>query len=233
MPVFVHNDISLYYEKRGAWGTTAHRPILLLHGNGESMDIYNAATQPLYDKYAFLALDTRGHGKSQQPCELSYELMAEDAYSLLEHESISECDVVGVSDGAIIAFLLAMDEKYSKRLRKIIAIGGNTNPRGMKLSVRAEIFKDMRRFQKQGDMFTASLYELMLREPNINAKDLAKIKAETIIVVGSNDMIKHSHTKKITKSIPSSKLIVIKGAGHMIPQDRPDELREIILKELC
>ncbi|NLB61988.1 MAG: alpha/beta hydrolase, partial [Clostridiales bacterium] len=220
---------SLYYEKRGAWGDSS-RPILLLHGNGESMEVFDEATKPLYENFAFLALDSRGHGKSQKPCGISYELMASDVYSVLEHEGIDSCDIVGFSDGAITAFLLAM--KFSHKINKIIAIGGNANPKGLKFSVRTEIRKDKLGLEKQGDAFGVALCNLMLHQPNISFKELAKIKAQTVIVVGSKDMVKHSHTKKIAKSIPNSKLIVTKGAGHFIPQDRPNELREIILHEL-
>lgn len=231
MPKFFANGISLYYEKRGAWGNSS-RPILLLHGNGESMEIYDEATKPLYESFAFLALDSRGHGKSQKPCEISYEFMAKDVFSLLEHEGIKECDIVGFSDGAIIAFLLAMNEIFRHKINKIIAIGGNVNPKGLKLSVRADIKRDKRNLEKQGDDFGVALFDLMLKQPNIRFQELAKIKSETIIVVGSRDMVKRSHTEKIAKHIPNSKLVVIKGAGHMIPQDRPNELKDIILREL-
>ena len=59
----------------------------------------------------------------------------------------------------------------------------------------------------------------MVNEPNIEYNELSKIIAPTLVICGSHDMIKESHTKKIAENIPGAKLSIIKG-NHFIANKR-------------
>ena len=56
---------------------------------------------------------------------------------------------------------------------------------------------------------------LMVNEPNIEPNELSRIAAPTLVICGSNDMIKESHTREIAGNIPNAKLSIIKG-NHFI-----------------
>ena len=60
---------------------------------------------------------------------------------------------------------------------------------------------------------------LMVNEPNIERNELSKIIAPTLVICGSNDMIKESHTKEIAENIPNAKLSIMKG-NHFIANKR-------------
>lgn len=62
---------------------------------------------------------------------------------------------------------------------------------------------------------------LMVNEPNIGRNELSKIAAPTLVICGSGDMIKESHTKEIAGNIPNAKLSIIKG-DHFIANKRFD-----------
>lgn len=56
---------------------------------------------------------------------------------------------------------------------------------------------------------------LMVDEPNIGLDELSKITAPTLVICGSNDMIREAHTKEIAGNIPHAKLSIMKG-NHFI-----------------
>ena len=64
------NDINLYYEIYGK-GT----PIILVHGNGETHQIFDVLIDKLKDNYTVYAVDSRCHGKSEKTEKISYELL--------------------------------------------------------------------------------------------------------------------------------------------------------------
>ena len=55
----------------------------------------------------------------------------------------------------------------------------------------------------------------MVNEPNINPSELSQITVPTLVICGTRDMIKESHTKEIAKNIPNANLSIIKG-DHFI-----------------
>ena len=55
---FEKGKIKLYYEKKGEGA-----PLIMLHGNGESHEIFDEATEVLKRKFTVYAIDSRGHGK--------------------------------------------------------------------------------------------------------------------------------------------------------------------------
>jgi pimeloyl-ACP methyl ester carboxylesterase len=64
-----------------------------------------------------IALDARGHGKSDKPHDPSaYEddAMARDAHALLDHLDVEQVDVVGYSMGSLVSTRLVPDEPRSR-----------------------------------------------------------------------------------------------------------------------
>ena len=65
----------------------------------------------------------------------------------------------------------------------------------------------------------------MVNDPYIAPKELAKITVPTLVICGTNDMIKESHTKEIAKNIPGARLVIIKG-NHFIANKCPAEFNK-------
>lgn len=234
MPYFEYNGAKLYYEKKGNWDVSKY-PILLMHGNGESMAIFDQTIEPLLTKMPFLALDTRGQGRSElvtQNCEFSYDMFADDAFALTQHLGINQFDIVGFSDGAITALLMASNPKTCMHVMRIVAVGANINPQGMRTGALKQIAHDKKVADSRGEKHKSALCSLMLTEPHITTDELAHIYACVAVVAGSNDIIKPAHTELIANSIIHAREIIIDGADHMIPEKHPDKLRAIILDEL-
>jgi 3-oxoadipate enol-lactonase len=104
-------------------------------------------------------MDHRGHGHSDKPTEpedYSLELMAEDAYGLLEHLGIEECYVVGHSMGGVVAQLLALNHPEPVRALVLVDTAAEV-PDGYRPQERAPLLDIAR---EQG---MEAVFEEMLR----------------------------------------------------------------------
>ena len=99
---FVFDGNRFYYETYGSG-----LPLLLIHGNGESINIFKGQIGALSRHHKVIAMDSRGQGKSELgTAALTYEQMAEDINALLEQLKLDHVKVLGWSDGGIIGLLL-------------------------------------------------------------------------------------------------------------------------------
>ena len=207
-------DITLYYQEKGN-----KEPFLLLHGNGEDGSYFRNQMDYFSDRYRVIAVDTRGHGKSPRGAgPFTIEQFSRDLYDFMAGLGIAKAVILGFSDGANIAMRFAMN--YPDKVKALILNGGNLNPGGVKRTIQVPIeigYKIAARFaQKSPDAKrNAEMLGLMVHEPHIEPGELAKVTAPTLVICGSRDMIKESHTKEIAKHIPGAKLSIIKG-NHFI-----------------
>ncbi|UOQ77212.1 alpha/beta hydrolase [Hymenobacter sp. 5516J-16] len=87
----------LYYERYGK-GT----PLLLLHGNGQSIAAFQRQIGELARHFEVIAVDTRAQGRSLDytTAAFTYDLFAEDVRQLLDSLRLRQVDILGWSDGA-------------------------------------------------------------------------------------------------------------------------------------
>lgn len=116
---------TLYYQVGGKGDA-----LLLLHGNGESSDIF-AQQFPFFTKhFRVIALDTRGHGKSDLGVErLTFKQIATDILALLDKERIQRIHVLGFSDGGNLGLYLAAH--HPDRIASLVAMGANYEADGL------------------------------------------------------------------------------------------------------
>ncbi|MBR0179329.1 MAG: alpha/beta hydrolase, partial [Firmicutes bacterium] len=65
-------------------------------------------------------------------------------------------------------------------------------------------------------------------EPNVRPEELAKVRAKTLVVAGTRDIIRRSHSELIARSIPGSRLAFIEG-GHFIAARNPAAFNRAVL----
>lgn len=198
-------------------------PILLLHGNGEDRYVFDECIAG--HERCFIRIDSRGQGESTGQIQ-SYEQMADDTFAVLKALDVKRCSVIGFSDGAVIALLMALSQDI---FDKIVIIGANLNPCGLHADVLDDMRKERDRLALTLDERGVQLFDLMLTQPDIDPKHLGSICAnEVYVVVGDRDMIRFEHTQLIASSIPGAKMVVVENAGHMLPAERPDQISKII-----
>lgn len=219
-------DITLHYQEKGKG-----MPLILLHGNGEDGTYFVHQIAYFSKQYRVIAVDTRGHGKTPRgTAPFTIEQFADDLYNFMEMMEIPEAVILGFSDGANIAMEFVM--KYPERVKALILNGGNLNPKGVKRGTQIPIeigYQITKRFASKlpDAKKNMELLGLMVNEPNMKQEELAQITVPTLVICGTKDMIKESHTKEIAESILNSKLKIIKG-NHFIANKCPDEFNQAV-----
>ena len=210
------NGIRMFYEKRGAG-----RPLVMVHGNGEDHTIFDRAIDVLEKSYCCYAVDSRCHGQSGEG-PLHYEDMAEDMLAFLAALDLRDVIFYGFSDGGIIGILAA---SRTDRITTLVTSGANLTPKGVQLPVRL-LIRAM--YLKDRD----PKYALMLREPNIGDDVLSKIRANTLVLAGSRDLVLKKETEHIAQAIPNAELQILKGEGHGSYIVHSEKIAKI-LREYC
>lgn len=194
------NGITLYYEVVGAGA-----PLLMVHGNGETHAIFTEAARVLQKRFTCYLLDSRGHGQSSAVDTLDYVQMADDVLAFATALGLERFSFYGFSDGGIIGLIAA--SKAPERLEHLIVSGANLDPQGVKDSF-YRVLKLLARFSRSPKL------RLMLEQPHISDADLHKIRAHTLVLAGSRDLIKEEHTRRIAQNIPGARLMILSGENH-------------------
>lgn len=219
-------DIKLNYLEKGCG-----EPLILLHGNGENHDYFIHQIDFFSKEYRVIAIDTRGHGESPRGCApFTIRQFADDLYDFMNEHQIDKANILGFSDGGNIALIFAL--KHQDRISKLILDGANLNMWGVKCSFQIQIifgYWCCSIFARWNDKSRkdAELLRLMVNDPNIKTKELSAIVVKTLVVAGTNDMIKRSHTKLIHKKLEGSELAIIKG-DHFIANKNPEVFNTVI-----
>lgn len=223
------NGVSLYYEIYGEG-----EPLLMIHGNGNSMSGFIGNVEELAKHYKVIFVDCRGRGAStyNKNVELTFDLQIEDLKQFLDKLNIQKTHIVGWSDGGILALLMAI--QHPEKVDKIVSMAGNIFPEGcvdlddMK-KTRDNLVKD--NVNHKNDL-AIDLYNLDINYPNLKYEDLSVIKAKTLIMAGDHDEIKNEHTIKMFEAIPGAQLAILPNETHYFPSQNPKFFNELVLKFL-
>lgn len=213
-------DVQLYSRQRGSG-----EALLLLHGNGENGSYFRHQMDFFSRSYRVIAIDTRGHGRSPRgSAPFTLDQFADDLRAFMDEAALDSADLLGFSDGGNIALLFAL--RYPRRVRRLILNGANLNPKGVKPSVQLPItasYHLARMFagRSQKAAKRAELLGLMVNEPAIDPGALRAVRAPTLVIAGTRDMIRPDHTRLIAQSIPGAQLVFI-GGDHFIAAKEPE-----------
>lgn len=219
-------DITHHYIEAGKGDT-----LILLHGNGENSEYFSEQISFFSRFFHVIAIDTRGHGKTPRgEGEFSIRRFADDLLDFMDIHTIEKAHILGFSDGGNIALVFAM--RYPERVEKLILNGANLYSSGVKLSVQlpiiigyhiASLFSGRSEKAKRN----AEMLGLMAKDPGLRSDELSAVKAQTLVIAGTRDMIKGAHTRMIAESIAGAKLIFIRG-DHFIASNNPDDFNKAV-----
>ncbi len=231
-----HEGARIWYATFGSGA-----PVILLHGGlGHSGNWGYQVPALVRNGYRAVSIDSRGHGHSTRDSRpYTYELMASDVLAVMDTLHLERAALVGWSDGACTALILAA--KATARVAGVFFFACNMDPSGVKpfeatpaldrcfarhtrdyteLSATPDDFKD----------FVAAVTLMQQTQPNYSAHDLAKISVPVLIVQSEHDeFIRPEHAEHLARSIPNAELVVLNGVSHFAPLQRPEQFNAAIL----
>ena len=220
-------DIRHYFIEKGQG-----EPLILLHGNGESCEYFRGQMDAFARRYHVYAVDTRGHGKTprgERPFTIRQ--FADDLRCFMDEHGIEKAHLLGFSDGGNIAMIFAM--RYPERVDRLILNGANLDTRGVKRAVQIPVeigYRMAKLFSGRSESARANaeMLGLMVNDPNVRPEELEAIRAKTLVIAGTKDLIKPSQTRQIAEHIPDSRLVFVEG-NHFIASKNPEEFNRAVL----
>lgn len=227
-----------YVENEGAriWYAAygAGAPVILLHGGLGHSGNWGYQVPALIDGgYRVIVVDSRGHGHStRDERPFRYELMASDVLAVMDALNIQKAALVGWSDGACIALILA--DQIPERAAGVFFFACNMDPSGTKefeftpiiqrcINRHIQDYKQLSPTPDQFDAFSEAVGQMQRTQPNYSASDLTRIRVPVVIAQSEHDeFIKREHAEYLAQNIPNAQLVELKGISHFAPLQRPD-----------
>ena len=219
------NGIKMYYEVYGNGS-----PLVLVHGNGASINSMKYQIDFFSKHYKVIAADSRGHGKTERGNgKLTYKRMANDWVVLLNSLHIDSAYVLGWSDGGIIGLLMTINNP--SKVKKLAIMGANLQPDStavypwaVKMVKRKRELVNIKLTKKDSTenwKLQKELLTLLGEQPDISISQLHKITAPVLVMAGDKDVIREEHTLLIYQNIPKSHLAIFPGETHLTPVTNP------------
>jgi pimeloyl-ACP methyl ester carboxylesterase len=184
----------------------------------------------LATKYRIAAFDRRGHGRTPDTLEpFHYDTMADETIAFLEYLG-KPAHLVGHSDGANVALLVAM--RRPDLIRRAVVIGANYHFEGLKS---AEAFPlEGPVFERWAEWFALrspngrqharavvqKTNKLIAHEPTLTTEDLATIRVPVLVMASDDEPIELAHTCSMYESIPGAQLAIVPGTSHSMLKER-------------
>lgn len=225
------NGIKLYYEEYGSGA-----PLLLLHGNAQSISAFKWQIPELSKHYHVIAVDSRGQGKStDDDKKFTYSLFAEDMNALLDHLHIDSANVVGCDDGGNTGLVMAM--KYPAKVKKLVTMGVHVymDEHVIEPWPQMELYTMIKKLQRDN---TASakkrlrITNLWLTDALQTFDELKSIQCPVLVMAGEHDLVVSGHTEEIASYIPKSTLLIAPKETHNYPQENAAGFNKTVVEFL-
>ena len=165
---------------------------------------------------------------------LTYSVMADDTVAYLDQEVDGPAHLVGWSDGAVVALLVAL--RRPDLVRRTVLIGQYYNSSGKTpgSTIEADLASpDALGFLRDeyarvspdgGDHFPvvhAKTMQMIRTEPEIDLGSLGGVAAPTLVLQGDRDEVTVAHSQAVVAALPDARLAVLPGT-HGLPLESPD-----------
>ncbi len=228
----------------GTWPLAPDRlTLLFIHGSGESSVLWDAQVRALAGAFNTVALDLPGHGDSDGPGLDTIAGYTAAVMAFVADAGIPNLVPCGLSIGGAIALQMLLD--HPDRLQAGILVST-----GARLKVMPQIFEaienDYEQFMTMSRMFAASaktppaMLEPLMQDtarcdPRVTVGDfkacdrfdvmarLGEIALPVLIISAEEDQLTPpKYSDFMEKSIPGVARCRIKGAGHVVPVEKPE-----------
>jgi pimeloyl-ACP methyl ester carboxylesterase len=227
--------VNTWYDERGDGD-----PLVLLHGGVVDSRFFEPNLEPLAERFHVYLPERRGHGHTADvDGPITYQLMAEDTIAFLDAVLGGPADLVGHSDGAFVAMLVAIQRP--DLVNRLVMISGGFDKSG-EANPDAEFDADeVVRFvgKAYGEVspdgaehfpvVVAKIGELMKNEPHLDIGELGRISARSLVMFADDDLMTLQHAVQMFEAIPDAEFAVVPGTSHFLTQEKPHLVNAILL----
>lgn len=214
-------------------------PLLLLHPGGVGVDTraFGPNVNDLAKRFHLFLPERRGHGRTPDVAgPITFEMMAKDMIRFLDTVVRAPAHVLGYSDGATVALLIAL--LRLELVRRLVLVAGVFHRDGwiaqalagetpeFLVNAYAEVSPDGR---EHYPVVEAKLAQMHATEPLLSSADLAAIKCRTLVMVADDDEVSLEHAIATYRGLPDAELAVVPGTSHGLLNEKPALCDEIIL----
>ena len=228
-------EVRTWYEEHGSG-----EPLVLMHGGLVDARWFEPNLAPLAERFHVYLPERRGHGHTPDvPGPITYQLMADDTIAFLETVVGGPADLVGHSDGAFVAMLVAMQRP--ELVNRLVMISGGFNKSG-------EAMPDMEWDVDQIAEFLGPAYgevspdgidhfkvvarkigDMAAVEPTLDSSELAKVAQRSLVMFSDDDLVTLAHVTEMYDALPDAELAVVPGTSHFLTQEKPHLVNALVL----
>jgi pimeloyl-ACP methyl ester carboxylesterase len=219
-------------------------PVLLLHGGFAAASSWFAQVPALVAAgFRVHVPERRGHAHTPDvPGPITYSIMADDTIAYLDQEVSGPAHLVGWSDGAVVALLVA--QRRPDLAARLVLIGQYYNSGGkatggmldMLLQPSADAIGFLRTsyddVSPDGPGHFPVVYEKLMHmirtEPEIDLAELAGVQAPALVMQGDRDEVTVTHSAAVAEALPHGRLAVLPGR-HLLPLESPEAVNALLL----
>lgn len=228
--------VRTWYDEQGDG-----EPLVLLHPGGGGVDARALApTLPaLAAHFRSFTAERRAHGRTPDvDGPISFELMAGDTIAFLETVVGEPAHLVGVSDGAIVALLVALARP--DLVRRLVLIAGVFHRDGWEpgvLDPENEPPEFLSRLYAEISPDGPDHYPVVVKKlermhsdgPTVSLADLGGVRSRTLVMIGDDDEVTAEHALALYRAIPDAELAVIPGTSHGLLVEKPTLCNTIVV----
>jgi pimeloyl-ACP methyl ester carboxylesterase len=219
-------------------------PVVLLHGAFSGAASWSAQAPVLAQAgYKVHVPERRGHAHTPDVAgPLTYDVMADDTVAYLDGVVGGPAHLVGWSDGAVVALLVA--RRRPELVDRLVLIGQYYNSSGR---VPGGLVEQLVAGGDQAMGFLRAGYDpvspdgpehfpvvyaktvhMLATEPELALASLTVIEAPTLVLQGDRDEVTLEHGAAVAAALPQGRFAVLPGT-HALPVENPGVVNALLL----
>jgi pimeloyl-ACP methyl ester carboxylesterase len=226
------NGVRTWYEDRGDG-----EPVVLLHGGFSNSRDFAGNLSGLEGRFRLLLPERRGHGHTPDvEGPITHDLMTADTIAFLDAVLGGPAHLVGYSDGATVATLVAV--RRPDLVRRLVLISGGFHPSGWIVLPDADAEMPPQVVAAYGEVspdgvehfpvVAAKLARAAAEDPGLPAGELSRIPSRTLVIAADDDLVHLEHTIALYRGIPDSELAVVPGTSHTLLLEKPELCLDLV-----
>jgi len=227
------DGVQTWYEERGHGD-----PLVLLHPGGAGVDAraFGPNLDAMAQHFHVFTPERRAHGRTPDvEGPITYELMAQDTIAFLDTVIGQPVHLLGYSDGAVVALLVALSRP--DLVSRLVLAAGIFHHEGWHEGVLdgeppAFLRDSYGQISPDGighyDVVAAKLAATHADEPALNASELQELTTRTLVMVADDDEVRLEHAVEMYRGLPDAELAVVPGTSHGLLMEKPDMCHQLI-----